>query len=101
MIEHALLKYLGIYPETIERADEIVERVCEEYDIDSDSEVWEYVKQTFDEEVFDGQLSDFVVDLMFRNLAAALMESGKVDGKRIDYYVDGICSDFTIDGIAV
>lgn len=98
MIEHAILKYLGIYPETIEKYDEVIEQVCEEYGIDSDKQVWEYVKQAFDENVFDGNLTNEILSYMFRNLGSALVEAGKFDEQQIDWYVNGWDSHFYIDG---
>ena len=98
MIEDATLKYLGIIPECIERADEICERVCDEHGIDSDSAVWEYVKQDFEEQVHDGNLTNLIIYFIFKNLRAALDESGVVDMSRTDWYIDGMCSSFMIDG---
>ena len=98
MIENMALKCLGIYPECIERADEIVKRVCEEYGIDSDAEIWPYVQQDFEENVFGGDLTNEIMSYMFRNLQAALIESGKLSDEQIDWYVNGYASSFVIDG---
>ena len=98
MIEDALLKYLGIYPESIQRADDICERICEEYGIDSDSEVWPYVKQDFEELVYDGrQLSNEIIYYVFRNLRAALVESGKLKEEQVEWYINGFDTGFLID----
>lgn len=98
MIEDATLKYLGIYPEVIERVDEICERVCEKYGIDSDDAVWEYVKQDFDEQFNEADLTGYICYLIFKHTRAALVESGMVVDSRIDWYINGICSSFYIDG---
>ena len=97
MIENAILKYLGISPETVNRVDEICERVCDEYDIDSDEELWPYVEQTFTEE-HGSNLSDEIAYLAFRNLRDALVESGKFRESELGWYVNGTCSSFTIRG---
>lgn len=101
MIEDALLKYLGIYPEVIERADAIVERACEAHGIDSDDEVWPYVldrfEQAFDLKARDNGFTNWLIHASFSALDSALQEQGIDDG-RIDYYVDGMCSDFYING---
>jgi len=98
-MENEALKYLGIYPEHIEMADGICEAVCRKYGIDSDEEVWEYVKQDFEETVYDGeQLSNLIIYYIFRNLKSALMESGKLGEVDIDWYVNGHDTHFYIDG---
>ena len=99
MIENAVLKYLGIYPEHIDDADELCERVCKEHGIDSDSEVWEDVKQNFEELVWPGrQLSNEIIFYIFRNLKAALVESGEFEDGQIDWYINGGDTHFYIDG---
>jgi len=99
MIENAVLKYLGIYQEHIDEADELCERVCKEHSIDSDSEVWEYVKQDFEENVWQGhQLSNEIIYYIFRNLKAALVESGKYKESQIDWYINGLDTHFYING---
>ena len=100
MVEHAALKFLGIYPEQIQDADETVEYVCKEHGIDSDSQVWEFVERDFKENIFDGDdLSDVIVCYIFRNLKAALVESGKFTEEQIDWYINGtLDTNFYIDG---
>lgn len=98
MIDHAALKFLGIYPETIDEADETCERVCAEYGIDSDDKVWDYVEQDFREIIFDGNLTNFIIDLIFRHTRNALVEARKVEDDAIDWYVNGDDSHFYIDG---
>lgn len=102
MIEDAALKYLGIHPEVIERADAIVERVCEAHGIDSDEEVWPYVLDRFMNRFGTmpygrGTFTDELIAMFFAATASALEESG-IDEDGIDYYVDGMCSSFSIDG---
>ena len=102
MIEDALLKYLGIYPEIIERFDALCERVCADYGIDSDEEVWPEVKWKFDEMCGIGSnhplnMTNILIRMAFNEVAGALVEHGVDDG-RIDWYVDGMASAFVIDG---
>lgn len=98
MVENAVLKYLGIYPEHVEAADELCERVCGRYGIDSDEEVWAYVKSDFEELVYDGsQMSNAIIRLIFYNLLAALREHGVGEG-RVDWYINGGDTHFYIDG---
>lgn len=102
MIEDATLKYLGIYPEAVERADAIVEGWCEVYGIDSDEEVWPNVLDAFRtrfgvEEYGARSLTSWLVRAAFEALDSALGEHG-VDGSRTDYYVNGMASSFCIDG---
>ena len=102
MVEDALLKYLGIYPEVIERADDIVERACKAQGIDSDDEVWPHVLDEFNsmtgfKEGGFNTPTNMLIRMAFSALDSALREHGMDDG-RIDYYVDGMCSDFYIDG---
>lgn len=101
MIEDATLVYLGIYPDIIERFDAVVEKACEEHGIDSDEEVWPYVLDSF-EEVFGEraerkQFTNTLIGMMFSSLDSALHEAG-VDYERTDWYADGPCSAFIIDG---
>ena len=102
MIENALLKYLGIYPETIKRIDDMCERVCEDYGIDSDEEVWPEIKRQFGEICgirpdHSLNITDILISMAFREVAGALVEHG-MDNGRIDWCVDGMASAFTIDG---
>lgn len=98
MAENALLKYLGIYPENVANADELCERVCKAHGIDSDEEVWAYVKSDFEELVYGGeQLSNEIIRLAFCNLLAALRDHG-VDEGRVDWYINGGDTHFYIDG---
>ena len=99
MVEHAALKFLGIYPEQIQDADDTVEEVCKMYGIDADSQVWDFVEEDFKECIFDGDLSNMIVYYIFRNLKAALVESGKLDEEQIDWYINGtLDTNFYIDG---
>ena len=99
MIEHEALKYLGIYPESVEKADVICERVCEKYGIGSDYDVWEHVRQDFEKQVYDEYpLSDLIIFFIFKNLKAALVKSKKVEEPDIDWYINGWDTGFYIDG---
>ena len=98
MVENAALKYLGIYPEHVQAVDELCERACEKYGINSDEEVWAYVKQDFEELVYGGrQMSNEIIRLVFCNLLAAMRDHG-VDEGRVDWYINGGDTHFYIDG---
>lgn len=97
MIENEILNYLSIYPYAINDVDDTVERICGMYGIQSDDHVWPYVKQWFEEEVFGDNLTNAIIDTIFRNLRDALVESGQFESDQIDWYVNGLDSHFIIN----
>ncbi len=89
------LHFLGIYPNDIEHAADVLEAVCEEHGVDKDA-LYDYILQEF-EETYGDQFGNRIIDLMFHNLKSWLVNDG-IPSTSIDYEVNGMCSDFYING---
>lgn len=89
------LSFLGIHEGDIEHASDVLEAVCDKHGIHSDC-VWSVVLQEF-EDVFGENFENRVIDIMFQNLRDKLLDIDIPDDS-IDWEVNGICSDFYIDG---
>lgn len=97
------LMFLGIYLNDIEHAAEVLEAVCDKHGIDSEA-VWMNVYAYFEggfasDHSCDGTLNftNALITLMFNCLRDALLDVG-IEDERIDWAVEGPCSDFYIDG---
>lgn len=89
------LSFLGIHEGDIEHASDVLEAVCDKHGIHSDC-VWSAVLQEF-EDVFGDNFENHVIDIMFQNLRDKLLDIDIPDDS-INWEVNGICSDFYIDG---
>lgn len=85
--------YLGIYPDNIEKASDVLEAVCEDFGIDSD-ELWTQIDNEFSER-YGTNFGNVVNDLIFDHLKGAVEDRG---GKDVDYEVNGMCVDFYANG---
>jgi len=85
--------YLGIYPDNIEKAGEVLEAVCEDFGIDSD-ELWRQIDYEFSER-YGTNFGNVVNDLIFDHLKGAVEDRG---GEDVDYEVNGMCVDFYVNG---
>lgn len=86
--------YLGIYPRNIEKADEILEAVCNQFGIDSD-DVWQEIDEEFTL-VHGVNFGNTVIRMIFEHLFDALERNG-IDDNRIDYFINGYDTHFIID----
>ena len=97
MVENPTCKYLGIWPEQIEDAGDVLDSACKQRGIDAD-EVWEWVEQEFNERfgISDyNHISNVIVGIIFDCLKEALNNKGFV----CDYYINGtLDTSFYIDG---
>ncbi len=85
--------YLGIYPQNIEKAGDVLEAVCEDFGIDSD-ELWQQIDGEFSER-FGTNFGNVVNMLIFDHLKDAVEEAGGTD---VGYEVNGMCVDFYVNG---
>lgn len=85
--------YLGIYPDNIEKASEVLEAVCRDFGIDSD-ELWTRIDNDFSER-YGTNFGNAVNDLIFDHLRYAVEEKG---GTNVDYEVNGMCVEFFVNG---
>lgn len=85
--------YLGIYPDNIEKASEVLEAVCKDFGIDSDK-LWMQIDNDF-EERFGSNFGNVVNRLIFDHLWDAVEDKGGTD---IGYEVNGACVDFYVNG---
>lgn len=97
------ITFLGIYPNAIEHAAEVLEAVCKKHGINSDG-LWMNVNAYFEggfasDHSCDGTLNftNALINLMFNCLRDALLDVG-IEDERIDWAVEGLYSDFYIDG---
>lgn len=90
--------YLGIYPNNIESASETLEAVCEAQGLDSDV-IWSKIYRRFTN-AYSSNFGNKVMTLMFECLQAELEKQG-MEPDRIDWYVNGLDTDFYIDGETV
>lgn len=89
------LHFLGIHEGDIEHASDIVEAVCDKHGIHSDC-VWSAVLNEF-EDAFGDDFENHVIYILFQNLRDKLLDIGVPD-ESIDWEVNGMCSDFYING---
>jgi len=85
--------YLGIYPNNIEKASDVLESVCEDFGIDSDL-LWQQIDGEFSDR-FGTNFGNVVNALIFDHLKGAIEEAGGTD---VDYEVNGMCVDFYVNG---
>lgn len=85
--------YLGIYPDNIEKASDVLEAVCKDFGIDSDK-LWMQIDNDF-EERFGPNFGNLVNCIIFDHLAFAVEDKGCTD---IGYEVNGACVDFYVNG---
>lgn len=91
------LTYLGIYPNAIEHAAEVLEAVCKKHEIHSEA-VWMNIHSEFNEDfTIDVDFTISLIDMMFNYLRDALLDVGIADD-RIYWEANGLYSDFYIDG---
>lgn len=96
------LSFLGIHEGDIEHASDVLEAVCDKHGINSDC-VWCAIYNFFDgpfasdHNINEGSFTSALINLFFNCLRDALLDIG-IEDSRIDWEVNGICSDFYIDG---
>ena len=64
--------YLGIYPDNIEKASDVLESVCEDFGIDSD-DLWRKIDADF-EEWYGSNFGNTVNELIFDHLKGAVKD---------------------------
>lgn len=84
--------YLGIYPDNIEKASDVLEAVCKDFNIDSDK-LWMQIDNDFSER-YGSNFGNAVNALIFDHLAFAVEDKGGTD---IDYEVNGACIEFFVN----
>jgi len=85
--------YLGIYPDNIEKASDVLEVVCKDFGIDSDK-LWMQIDNDFSDR-YGSNFGNEVNALIFEHLLDAVEDRGGTD---IGYEVNGACVDFYVNG---
>lgn len=85
--------YLGIYPDNIEKASDVLEAVCKDFNINSDK-LWMEIDFDFSER-YGSNFGNEVNTLIFEHLWDAVEDRGGTD---IGYEVNGACVDFYVNG---
>ena len=91
-----MLNFLGIHPIDIEHADKVFLAVCQAQGLDDDT-LYTRVRDHFIENYGD-EFANTIIRMMFEELEWSLVNEHGVDRGSIDWYVNGTCSDFYING---
>jgi len=87
------LDYFGLYEWPLAKTDSVVHAVCKKYKLDYD-EIYELARKDLEEKLGESP-TNWIIWHLFDHLKGALSE--QIEPERIDYEVNGICSDFYVD----
>ena len=91
-----MLNFLGIYTDDVVHADRVFLAVCQAQGLDDDA-LYTRVRDRFIER-YGEQFGNTIIRMMFEELGWSLVNEHGFDEEAIDWDVNGMCSDFYING---